>query len=269
MLAYAALVCVFLLTGRIEAGPARMQRMTVAKMRAEDLESSASGYVYNQQQGLPVYYLHYTDHGSGSYYRAPHTVHYTDAPVARSPILQPYAAMDKRSRQEIVAYSGRELPKHAAVSAESQPRAPYYAENVAKRNEDDKTRDAEANDDETDKTGDKDDGDIREDESDEDSQGDIGHSAESHVSDGDGDGRNEFYGSHSGESGESEGSRDGDSSSAAGNGGKYESHEFSKHGETGDRGYKNHREFSKGERGRNDEERHEGKFLCLLKRSYC
>ena len=70
-----------------------------SKMIAEDLDRSATtGYVYNQQQGLPVYYVRYTNHGSGRYYHAPAAVQYVveaATPVAHrvtetNSLLHPY-----------------------------------------------------------------------------------------------------------------------------------------------------------------------------------
>ena len=58
------------------ASPTRIEKMTVSKMRMADLETSASGYSYNQQQGLPVSYVQYTNHGSNLYYDAPKPLQY-------------------------------------------------------------------------------------------------------------------------------------------------------------------------------------------------
>ncbi|KAF3428227.1 hypothetical protein E2986_06049 [Frieseomelitta varia] len=63
-------------------------------MIARDLNGGSSiGYAYNQQQGLPVYYVRYTNHGSGRYYHAP-AVQYVATPVApavpATTFLHPY-----------------------------------------------------------------------------------------------------------------------------------------------------------------------------------
>ncbi|XP_033333557.2 uncharacterized protein LOC117224607 [Megalopta genalis] len=265
MLVDRVFACMFLaVVGRIEAVPARMQRMTVAKMRAEDLESSASGYVYNQQQGLPVYYLHYTDHGSGSYYRTPDAVaRYVGTPVAQTPILQPYAALDKGARQEIVTYANHRLPNHVPLPVESMPRAPYYLGKILERteNEDDKMHQREEEHDEDGHEDELNDHRDEDGDSDEDVQEDFDHSSEESDIGGDsGEGRGEFYGSHSDESGGSHSPRDGGSVSEDESGEQYAADEYSKHGEDGDKAYKRHRAFGKGERGAHDREHREGHY---------
>jgi hypothetical protein len=47
--------------------PSLTQRMLLSRMRRSDLEGSASGYAYEQRQGLPVSYVQYTNHGPGPY----------------------------------------------------------------------------------------------------------------------------------------------------------------------------------------------------------
>ncbi|XP_076299185.1 uncharacterized protein LOC143218081 isoform X2 [Lasioglossum baleicum] len=239
-----------------------MQRMTVSKMRAEDLESSASGYVYNQQQGLPVYYLHYTDHGSGSHYHTPDAVvaavagaQYVAAPVAPAPILQPYAPLDKGTRQEIVTYANHQLPDHVALPVESKPRAPYYFERTleGKGNEADKTQDSQEEHEEED-SHENEEGYHRNGDGDSDEDIHVDNSSEEFDM-GDEKGHGKFYGSHSDENGGSHGSRgDGGSASEDVSGDKYATQEYSKYGKNGDEVHKSRRQFSKGGQGAHDNE---------------
>ena len=67
------------LIGANAASPTRIEKMTVSKMRMADLETSASGYSYNKQQGLPVSYIQYTNHGSNLYYDTPKPLQFISA----------------------------------------------------------------------------------------------------------------------------------------------------------------------------------------------
>ncbi|XP_015431014.1 PREDICTED: protein starmaker-like [Dufourea novaeangliae] len=184
MYAGTVLVCVFLSVVENYAGPARTQRMTVTKMRAADLESSASGYVYDQQQGLPVYYLQYNNHGTGGYYHAPDTVQYVAAPVAQAPILKPYAVVDdlaagKMAHEDTVIYGDR--IGHVDGAVKTEPRAPYYLEKIAEEvgNVEDETHSTEEKSEDESDGGESEDGDDHGDEggdSDEDVHGDFDHS---------------------------------------------------------------------------------------------
>ncbi|XP_078036931.1 uncharacterized protein LOC144470026 [Augochlora pura] len=251
-----AFVMVAMVVGRIAA--ARMQRMTVTKMRAEDLASSASGYVYNQQQGLPVYYLHYTDHGSGSYNHGAAA----RAPVAQvPPILQPRAAaaaavaLDKGTPREILTYADRQLPNH--VSVPSEPRAPYYSEGLEEHGVDKAHRSGEEHD--QDGRGDEQ-RDLPDGDNDGDAPGFDHSHEESDIRGDSGEGRGEFYGHHSDESGRYHAPRDGGSVFEDGSGEQYAAEEHSQRGESGEEGYKSKSVFGKGERGAYDGEHSEGRY---------
>lgn len=270
------LMCVVLMVSGNDASPTRERRMTTAKMRASDLDGSATAYVYTQQQGLPVYYVQYTNDGSGLYYNAPEAVQYV-APVAQAapetPILLPYAATgdvpgaDKRTHEEtltqVVAYNDEQLAKHAAVPVKQGPRAPYYgSEEIAARGQGEGVR--TLIDIEEDQAGESDEDDSGEDDEEDrgDSEishdvgihGDLGHTARKFNS-GDGHGYRGNGGSHG----------DGGSSFEAGGGEEHAAGEHSEHGETGDKGYRSYKEFSDDERGSRDKGHREGKVF----ESYC
>ena len=56
------LIASALLLSTARCSPAKMERMVVSKMRMSDLEGSATGYAYDQRQGVPVSYVQYTSH---------------------------------------------------------------------------------------------------------------------------------------------------------------------------------------------------------------
>lgn len=172
MIAY--LVVAVLLAGVCDASPMGTARMTVSKMRMADLETSASGYAYDQRAGLPVSYVRYTNHGSGRYYHAPAPVHYvvgSSAPVAsavsetasphESALLAyatkrheiaPYALRQMSARDGNINYGADQLAKYAqplelpALTSYYTPNAFASREtekNVDKRNNDKEDGDSE------------------------------------------------------------------------------------------------------------------------------
>ncbi|XP_076664501.1 uncharacterized protein LOC143366917 [Andrena cerasifolii] len=266
------LICVLLMVvSGNDASPTRERRMTTAKMRASDLDGSATAYVYTQQQGLPVYYVQYTNHGSGRYYHAPEAVQYV-APVAQAapeaPILLPYAAAgdvpgaDKRTHEETltqaVAYNDEQLAKHAAVPVKPGPRAPYYGseedaaqgqgEGVGARKDIEEDQAGESDEDDSDEDDEENHGDS-EISLDEGIHGDLGHTARKFNS-GDGHGYRGNGGSDV----------DGGSSFQAGGGEEHATEEHSEHGEKGDKGYRSYKKFSDDERGSRDKGHREGYY---------
>ncbi|XP_020300329.1 stress protein DDR48-like [Pseudomyrmex gracilis] len=138
-----------MLAGICDASPTGTARMTVSKMRMADLETSASGYAYDQRAGLPVSYVRYTNHGSGRYYHAPTPVHYvvgSSAPVAsavsetasphesallatRRHEIAPYALRQMSARDGHINYGADQLTKYARP-LELAALAPYYTPNA-------------------------------------------------------------------------------------------------------------------------------------------
>ncbi|XP_076178987.1 uncharacterized protein LOC143152573 [Ptiloglossa arizonensis] len=130
MFSMAAVVCALLLVSGNDADSVT----STAKSKTADLEGMASGYAYGQQQGLPVYYVRYTNHVSGRHYRAPDTaVQYVVGavtPVARAApatasFLLPYASADVSQGAKQLPLKAVDRVQHVDVHFE-KPRAPYY-----------------------------------------------------------------------------------------------------------------------------------------------
>ena len=218
-----------------------------SKMIAEDLDRSATtGYVYNQQQGLPVYYVRYTNHGSGRYYHAPAAVQYVveaATPVAHrvtetNSLLHPYGVP---SYQGIANY-GDEQSLERQVAGDL-----YRVDGKITVNERD---DAEE---EKEKEKEEEDGE-RDGEEEKDEEEDDGVDDEE-IHDGSGGSVKLFGGYEDEEVGEIS-SSDESGSFETGKGERY-----SEHGEKGEKGYETWKEFSKRGRGDNNDERQEGKFF--------
>ncbi|XP_043256095.1 uncharacterized protein DDB_G0290685-like [Colletes gigas] len=229
------------------AAPSGTQTMT--KMRVADLERSATGYVYSQQQGIPVYYMRYTNHGSGRYYHAPDTVHYVVdavapvahvAPATMPPLLIPYASSvdvsqaEKQTRQETTDdYGDQRSVQHADVPVTENipakellrfhPRTDDGTRNAFEEEHDD-SYDSVEQEDEIPEQGEQSEHDDNEEIH------DVDHSTKMNVG----------------------GSYDG--SSEAGDG------EYSRHGEKAAKGYKKLEEFEKGERGIDSNENQKGYY---------
>ncbi|KAK2576532.1 hypothetical protein KPH14_005854 [Odynerus spinipes] len=147
-----ATILALISVGSNDAAPTNMERTTISKTSMADLETSATGYVYEQGQGYPVSYVQYTNHGSGHYHDTPSPVHYVVggggggavAPVAL-PVPQTVGLYEKpviayaSAGQKAAPYVHQQLPyvktgnDHAAgqgvyvvVSKQQQPLAPYY-----------------------------------------------------------------------------------------------------------------------------------------------
>ncbi|CAD1475734.1 unnamed protein product [Heterotrigona itama] len=127
------LLCVFLLARQSDAVlTSTAGRTTLTKMMARDVDGGSSiGYMYNQQQGLPVYYVRYTNHGSGRYYHAP-AVQYVATPVARAvpatTFLHPYVTtldVPRPSHQGTANYRNEQLEQPAAPLVNSLPRVSH------------------------------------------------------------------------------------------------------------------------------------------------
>ncbi|KAG7204719.1 hypothetical protein KM043_005133 [Ampulex compressa] len=263
-----ATILLGLLAVQGNASPARMERMIVSEMRSSDLESSASGYAYDQRQGLPVSYVRYTNHGSGRYYHTPGTVSYVlGAPVALheaayEPAMLAYATEEReivpyveQPDAGIANYGGEQL--HESYVHE-EPRAPYYetleatwrlpgATNretlVEHEDNDDEDIEDEHNDEEE-----------EEDENDEEESDDAGNN--DFNREGDQDIGREFYGKLYHVADQPDGHSD--SFLEDGNGGKYEAEEGSFSGEKGEKGYESRREFDEGEREEHDAKEDQG-----------
>lgn len=104
------LVCALVMAG----ASAKVESMVTSKMSMSD---GASGYAYNQQQGLPASYVQYTNH-----YDVPKPVHYV-SPVA-IPVAQPIAAaIQYRPSLFPQQYARSEV---VTVAHKNAPLAPYY-----------------------------------------------------------------------------------------------------------------------------------------------
>lgn len=220
--------------------------MTSSKMITEDLDSSASGYVYNQQQGLPVYYVRYTNHGSRGYYHAPGAVQYVvgaAAPVApgvpeTTGLLLPYATAEDvpSPTHQGTANYGNEQSLEQPV--DSLPRAPYYA--------DGKIRAYERED-----TGAEDHGDSEEDE-----EGD--RAVDGVARDGSAGSVQPFR--HTSGYDHEGGSNDDGGSSFEGAGEENTAEGYSEGGTKGEKGYETQKKFSEAERRGDHSDREKGKF---------
>ncbi|EGI62501.1 hypothetical protein G5I_09181 [Acromyrmex echinatior] len=253
------------------ASSARTAHMTVSKMRMTDLETSASGYAYNQQGGLPVLYMRYTNHGSGRYYHAPaaavHRRHYivgSPAPVAptisetassHEPVplayatakheIVPYVTRQPYQRDGFINYGVGQLAKYAQPLQLPQltaraGAAPYYVPDVLKPLETDKNIDKrsenEENEDDYDSDED-DDGDKIE------KKGRVPENREKAV---------DFIATHPIH--DLDNSRS-DIDVSFEHGEKYSAAQNSAHGEKGDKGYNKRVEFDVGEREQHDKSR--------------
>ncbi|XP_011645839.1 probable serine/threonine-protein kinase clkA [Pogonomyrmex barbatus] len=238
--------------------------MTVSKMRIADLETSASGYAYNQQGGLPVAYMRYTNHGSGRYYHAPAPVHYvvgSPAPVApavsettssHEPVLlayatakheiAPYVVRQPYPRDGFINYGVGQLAKYAQPLEPSKltARAPYHAPNTFKPNETDKNIDKRSDNEEYE---DDYDNDKDEDDDKKEKKAHVPENREEAV---------DFIASHP-IHGLDNSRSDIDVSFELGE--KYSAAQNSAHGEKGDKGYNKRVEFDVGERGQHDKNR--------------
>lgn len=251
------------------ASSARTAHMMVSKMRIADLESSASGYAYNQQGGLPASYMRYTNHGSGRYYRAPAPVHYIvggPAPVApavsetassHEPVplayatakheIAPYVARQPYPRDGFINYGVGQLAKYAQPLGPPKlaARAPYYAfkpretdKNIDKRSGDGETVDGDYGGDE--------DGDKKEEKA---------HVPENREKAVDFTVTHPIHGLDNSRS---------DIDVSFEHGEKYSAAQNSAHGEKGDKGYNKQVEFDVGERGQHDKSRQQGGFLFIF-----
>ena len=262
---YKTLLCVFLLARQSDAVlTSTAERTTLTKMMARDLDGGSSvGYVYNQQQGLPVYYVRYTNHGSGRYYHAP-AVQYVATPVARAvpatTFLHPYVtALDvpRSSRQGTANYRNEQsLEQPVSPPVNPLPRVSHphvdgkittadesgEKEETTRQESVDEDRDNEES--EEDEEGDSHHGDVVEDE--EIRGGSHGDSAETFEQ---GDGLSEGVGgSPRGDGGlEEEGGEE-----------KNVNEEYSESGTKGEKGYTKGRESSETEAGSDDSEHKEG-----------
>ncbi|KAL0128972.1 hypothetical protein PUN28_003983 [Cardiocondyla obscurior] len=243
------------------ASSARTAHMTVSKMRIADLETSASGYAYNQQGDLPASYTRYTNHGSGRYYHAPTPVHYivgSPAPVApavsetassHEPVLlayatakheiAPYVPRQPYPRDGFINYGVGQLAKYAQPLEPPKlaARAPYYAPSAFKPREMDKSIDKRSDDEESeDYDSDEDDGEKEEKSS-------APENREKAV---------DFIVTHPIHSPDNSRS---DIDVSFERGEKYSAAQNSAHGEKGDKGYNKQVEFDVGERGQHDKSR--------------
>ncbi|KOC69589.1 hypothetical protein WH47_05532 [Habropoda laboriosa] len=251
------LVCVFVLTGRNDAAPTMEQRMTSSKMSTMDLDSSATGYVYNQQQGLPVYYVQYTNHGSGRYYHTPdhHQLQYVagGTPVAHvvphaNPSLLPYATAEDPPRhagQGTGNYGNEQSLEHGAQTVESEPSAPYHGDGKIRLNDGVGEEKSQGESIEEDHDGEEKDG--------------YGVDEKIHGGSG-GSTKNFGYGGGYGHGGIGKSRGDGGASFEAGNGEQHAAEKYSEGGENGEKGYETREKYSKGERGSKDDEHQEGYY---------
>jgi len=252
---------------------ARTAHMTVSKMRIADLETSASGYAYNQQGGLPISYMRYTNHGSGRNYHAPAPVHYivgNPAPVApvvsetassHEPVLlayatakheiAPYVARQPYARDGFINYGVGQLAKYAQPLEPYKlaARAPYYAPNTFKPREMDKNIDKRNDDEENENDYDSnedDDGDKIEEKD---------HEPENREKAVDFIATHPIHGLDNSRS---------DIDVSFEHGEKYSAAQNSAHGEKGDKGYNKRVEFDVGEREQHDKSRQQGGFLFIF-----
>lgn len=138
------LLCVFLVARQGDAvSTTTAGRTTLTKMIARDLDGGSSiGYAYNQQQGLPVYYVRYTNHGSGRYYHAP-AVQYVATPVApavpATTFLHPYVtALDvpRPNHQGTANYRNEQsLEQPVAPPVNSLPRVSHHVDEGSEKEE--------------------------------------------------------------------------------------------------------------------------------------
>lgn len=258
------------------AGTART--MTVSKMRIADLETSAGGYAYNQQTGLPVSYVRYTNHGSGRYYRAPTPVHYVDgssAPVApaisetalsHEPVLLAYAT----AKREIVPYASRQpYPRDGFINYGTgqlakyvQPleprliaRAPYYYTPSLFKSAGPSAETINRSDDKENKENGKDDYDNDGESNDDDKEDGKGHATENRKK------AVDFIATHLFHDLDNPRSNI-DVSLELGE--KYSAGQNFAHGEKGDKGYDKRIEFDVGEREQHDKSKQQGRFLFIL-----
>ncbi|KAK9307018.1 hypothetical protein QLX08_002473 [Tetragonisca angustula] len=216
-------------------------------MIARDLDGGSSiGYAYNQQQGLPVYYVRYTNHGSGRYYHAP-AVQYVATPVApavpATTFLHPYVtALDvpRPSHQGTANYRNEQsLIQPVSPPVNSLPRVSHHVdekEEITRQGNDDNEE-------------------SKEDEEDEESD----H--------GDGVGDEDIHrGSHAGsvetfEHGDGESAPWGSGSEVAEEGGgEKNASEYSESGTKGEKKYEKEGESSETEAGSDDSEHEEGHY---------
>ncbi|XP_011694230.1 PREDICTED: uncharacterized protein LOC105453746 [Wasmannia auropunctata] len=248
------------------ASSARTAHMMVSKMRMADLETSASGYAYNQRGGLPAAYMRYTNHGSGRYYHAPAPVHYivgSPAPVApavsetassHEPVLlayatakheiAPYVTRQPYPRDGFINYGVGQLAKYAQPLEPPKltARAPYYyAPNAFKPRETDKNIDKRSDDE-----GKERDYDSDEDGEDDDKKEEKGHVPENREKAVDFIATHPIHGLDNSRS---------DIDVSFEHGEKYSAAQNSAHGEKGDKGYNKRVEFDVGEREQHDKSR--------------
>ncbi|CAL7945092.1 unnamed protein product [Xylocopa violacea] len=268
MLSRGLLVCVFLLSGRGDAAPMTERRMTVSKMSAMDLDSSATQYVYNQQQGLPLYYVRYTNHGSGRYYHPPEAVQYVvgaGAPVAHTvhgtaSFLHPHGTakdVPRSTHQDTGNYGNEQPAGHAAAIVGSVPRAPYHVhgQTIEKGGKGDAR---EKSSEEDHGKGDSKEDDDEDDEEDED---DHRYDVDEKIRSGFGGSVKELgYGGGYGHGGVGKSHGDGGFSFEDGNGEEHKADEYSQHGDKGEKGYKTLKEFSESEHGSDDNKHDEGYY---------
>lgn len=260
-----ALVCVLLLTCQSDAAPTANERMTLTKMMAEDLDGTASGYVYNQQQGIPVYYVQYSNHGSGRYYHAPDVVQYVATPVAHSvpetTLLHPYVSAEdvvRSNHQGTVNYGNEQSLDHSVASTKPLLRVPYYVDGKVAENEGNDKEETQE------KSGDEDRSNEESMEDDSDQEG--GEEETDHWDDIDGEIHDGYHGGSvktfdhgDGYDHETIGGSKGDEGFLEeGKGEKHANEEYSKKVMKGEKGYKKEKEFSKAESGSDDSGHEEG-----------
>ncbi|KAI4491158.1 hypothetical protein M0802_010379 [Mischocyttarus mexicanus] len=132
-----------------DGSPTKIERTMISKTNLNDLESSATGYTYEQGQGYPVTYVHYTNYGNGRYYDTALPVHYVVdgsgkgavAPVALSvpqtaahyerPVIS-YANVGQKPSpyvQQRLSYvnTGKDhMASQGIYMVPKKPLAPYY-----------------------------------------------------------------------------------------------------------------------------------------------
>lgn len=239
-----------------------MQRESMTKTRFTDLVGSATGYTYNQQQGVPVYYVQYTNQGSGRYYHTPDTVRYvldSAAPVASAiPETtlhqQPYATVHDvprsihRKHEEAANYGNQQSLKHAVP----QPRAPYYVSEKVTREKEDKKSTYDEN--------------VKEDRDDEKKELDDSEEDDDEDVHGDSNGgviKFNYSGRGSDDGSSFEATDGGEAEEHSEHGENHKEEEHAEHGEKGESGYKKSEKHSKGEKGIDDEEHQKGKLITL------
>lgn len=270
----ASLVIAVLFAGILgnSASSARTAHMTVSKMRIADLETSANGYAYNQQRGLPVAYMRYTNHGSGRYYHAPAPVHYIGSPAPVAPVVSetasshepvllayatakheiaPYVARQPYPRDGFINYGVGQLAKYAQPldPPKLAARAPYYAPRAFKPRDTDKNIDKRSDDEENENDYDSDENDDGDKKEEKDR---VPENREKAV---DSMATHPIHGLDNSRSNIDVSFELGEKYSAAQN---------SAHGEKGDKGYNKRVEFDVGERGQHDKSRQQGGFLFIF-----